>query len=276
MYFRPSTIDEALEYLARGGVTIVAGGTDFYPARVGKAPDEDVLDITGVAALRGISDEGAQLRLGAGLRWSALLDPPLPPWLRCLVLAAREIGGRQVQNSGTVVGNLCNASPAADGIPCLLALDASVELRSRQGMRTLPIAEFVLGNRRTALQSGELATAIVIPKSRGAAGSTFLKLGARRYLVISIAMVAALVETGPDGIVTAARVAVGACSAVAQRLMLLEAALRGRKLGRGIGGVVADEHLEPLMPIDDIRGTAAYRRDAARTLVARAIEELVP
>jgi CO/xanthine dehydrogenase FAD-binding subunit len=276
MYFRPSTIDEALERLARGGVTIVAGGTDFYPARVGKALDEHVVDITGVAALCGISDEGAQLRLGAGLRWSALVDRPLPPWLRCLALAAREIGGRQVQNAGTLVGNLCNASPAADGIPCLLALDASVELRSRQGMRTLPVAEFVLGNRRTALRSGELATAIVISKPRGAAASTFLKLGARRYLVISIAMVAALVETGSDGIVTAARVAVGACSAVAQRLTLLEAALRGRKLARGIGGVVAEEHLEPLMPIDDIRGTAAYRRDAARTLIARAIEELVP
>jgi CO/xanthine dehydrogenase FAD-binding subunit len=276
MYVRPTTIDEALEHLAVGGVTVIAGGTDFYPARVGKPLEVSVVDITAVESLRGIRDDGDRLLIGAGMRWSELVDGRTPGWLRCLALAAREIGGRQIQNAGTVVGNLCNASPAADGVPCLLALDAAVVLRSRAGQRTMPVASFVLGNRRTALRNDELVTALEIPKPRDGARSTFLKLGARKYLVISIAMVAALVETAQDGTITEARVAVGACSAVARRLPLLEVALRGRRLEPGIGAIVAEDHLAPLTPIDDIRGTAAYRRDAVRTLIARAVEELIP
>jgi CO/xanthine dehydrogenase FAD-binding subunit len=136
------------------------------------------------------------------------------------------------------------------------------------------LADFILGNRRTALRRDELVTAIVVPKPRAAARSTFRKLGARKYLVISIVMVAALVETAPDGTITDARIAVGACSAVAQRLAPLEQALRGRKLTPGIGALVETAHLAALTPIDDVRGAAAYRSDAALTLVARSLEDL--
>jgi CO/xanthine dehydrogenase FAD-binding subunit len=274
MYRRPTTIEDALEHLA-SGATVLAGGTDFYPARVGKPLNGDVVDVTALEQLRFLRDVGDHVRIGATARWSELAAPSVPPWMRCLALAAREIGGMQIQNAGTVVGNLCNASPAADGIPCLLVLDAAVEVRSRSGARTMPVADFVLGNRRTALQPGELVTAILVPKPQRTARSTFLKLGARKYLVISIAMVAALVETGADGVIARARVAIGSCSAVAQRLTSLEAALRGRPLARGIGDAVGDRHLAPLTPIDDVRGTAAYRGDAGRTLVARALESLV-
>jgi CO/xanthine dehydrogenase FAD-binding subunit len=123
----------------------------------------------------------------------------------------------QIQNSGTVAGNLCNASPAADGVPPLLALDASVELASVAGTRRLKLDDFILGPRRTARRADELLAAILIPKPRAAAHSHFLKLGARRYLVISIAMVAAAIES-ERGKITTARVAVGACGPVAQRL----------------------------------------------------------
>jgi CO/xanthine dehydrogenase FAD-binding subunit len=273
-YFRPLALDDALRARAAGPCAVLAGGTDFYPARVGKLVAEDVLDLTALAELRGIAEAADRFRIGALATWTELAAAPLPAWFDALKLAAREVGGVQIQNTGTVAGNLCNASPAADGVPPLLALGAEVELRSVRGTRTLPLAGFLLGNRRTACVADELVTAVLVPKWRANARSTFLKLGARRYLVISIAMVAVAVETDADGTIARAGVAVGACSAVAQRLSALEHDLAGRRLEAGIGSAVTPAHLAPLAPIDDVRGTAAYRRDAAATLVARALERV--
>src|SRR5450631_4007111 len=143
-YLRPSRLEDALAALARPHV-VLAGGTDFYPARVGRAIDEDVLDIGGMAVLRGISADAAGWRLGATTTWSELLEASLPPLFDGLKQAAREVGGRQIQNAGTIAGNLCNASPAADGVPGLLALDAQIELASRAGIRFLPLGAFIVG-----------------------------------------------------------------------------------------------------------------------------------
>jgi CO/xanthine dehydrogenase FAD-binding subunit len=273
-YLRPSVLDDALRARAAGPCAVLAGGTDFYPARVGRAVDEDVLDLTAVKALRGIAETREGLRIGALVTWSDLVAAPLPPCFDALKLAAREVGGVQIQNAGTVAGNLCNASPAADGVPPLLALGAEVELASVRGLRRLPLGAFILGNRRTACAADELVTAVLAPRWGERARSTFLKLGARRYLVISIAMVAVTVETDAQGAIARCGIAVGACSAVAQRLPALEAALAGRRLAPGIGAMVAPAHLAPLTPIDDVRATAGYRADAAATLVARALEKL--
>ncbi len=273
-YLRPSVLDDALRARAAGPCTVLAGGTDFYPARVGRTIDEDVLDITAIADLRGVREESAHFRIGALTTWIELVAAPLPAWFDAVKLAAREVGGVQIQNAGTVAGNLCNASPAADGVPPLLALGAKVELRSVRGARTLPLGEFVLGNRLTACAPDELMTAVLVSKWGGRARSTFLKLGARRYLVISIAMVAAAAETDARGAIARCGVAVGACSSAAQRLPALEAALVGRTLAPGIGATVAPAHLASLAPITDIRASSAYRGDAVATLVARALERL--
>lgn len=273
-YLRPSVLDDALRARAAGPCTVLAGGTDFYPARVGRTIEEDVLDITALAGLRGVREAPGHFRIGALTTWSELVAAPLPEWFDAVKRAAREVGGVQIQNAGTVAGNLCNASPAADGAPPLLALGAEVELASVRGTRTLALGEFVLGNRRTACAADELVTAVLVPKWGKRARSTFLKLGARRYLVISIAMVAAAVETDASGTIVRSGIAVGACSASAQRLPALEAALAGRTLGPGIGALVAPAHLAPLAPITDIRATAAYRGDTVATLVARALDEL--
>jgi CO/xanthine dehydrogenase FAD-binding subunit len=272
IYLRPAELDEALKALATHRLTVLAGGTDFFPARVGKPLDDDVLDITALAALRGIADTGAAHRIGALTTWTDLIRADLPPHFDGLKQAAREVGGVQVQNAGTVAGNVCNASPAADGMPNLVALDAEVELASNIGRRTMPLASFVTGNRKTQRRPDEIVTALLIPKPAQPARSTFLKLGARKYLVISIVMVGAVVETDGERIARA-RIAVGSCSAVAQRLPALEAALQGRMLS-GAAKAVTAAHLAPLAPIDDIRGTADYRRDAALTLVRRALMEL--
>jgi CO/xanthine dehydrogenase FAD-binding subunit len=265
-YLRPSSLDEALQALARPW-TVLAGGTDFYPARVGRAIDENVLDIGGIAALRGIAADPDGWRLGATTTWSELLEAALPPLFDGLKQAAREIGGRQIQNAGTIAGNLCNASPAADGVPPLLALDAVVELAGRAGTRRLPVSSFITGNRRTVLAPGELLVAIHVSRPAREARSAFLKLGARRYLVISIAMAAATLEV-EGGRIVAARVAVGACSAVAQRLPALEAALLGSTV-ESLADQVEPSQLVALSPIDDVRGSAAYRREAAVTLLRR-------
>ena len=130
------------------------------------------------------------LRIAACTTWSEIRDAALPPACDALRAAAAEVGGRQIQNAGTIGGNLCNASPAADGVPPLLALDAAVELASAAGTRRLPLAAFLLGPRRTDRRPGEILTAVLLPEAALAGRSVFLKLGARRHLVISIAMVA--------------------------------------------------------------------------------------
>ena len=271
-YLRPRRLEDALTALAQPHV-VLAGGTDFYPARVGRAIDEDVLDIGGIAVLRGISADASGWRLGATTTWSELLEADLPPLFDGLKQAAREVGGRQIQNAGTLAGNLCNASPAADGVPCLLALDAEIEVAGPTGRRLLPLRQFITGVRRTALAQAELVVAIHVPKPDREARSAFLKLGTRRYLVISIAMAAATIEIA-DGRVASARLAVGACSPVAERLPALEAALAGAPLDTRLADRVEPAHLAPLSPIDDVRGSAAYRSDAVVTVLRRLLQDL--
>ena len=273
-YLRPHCLAEALTALARPHV-VLAGGTDFYPARVGRAIGEDVLDIGGIAILRGISADRAGWRLGATTTWSELIESDLPPLFDGLKQAARDVGGRQIQNAGTLAGNLCNASPAADGVPCLLALDAEIEIAGPAGSRRLPLRQFITGVRRTALAPGELVVAIHVPRPRHEARSAFLKLGTRRYLVISIAMAAATVEVA-DGHVASARIAVGACSPVAERLPGLEAALEGAPIDSRLAERVEAAHLAPLSPIDDVRGSAAYRSDAVVTVLRRLLDGFAP
>jgi CO/xanthine dehydrogenase FAD-binding subunit len=246
-YWRPRALREALEVLATSDCQMIAGGTDIFPARAhaaawGAPSETNLLDITGVEALRGVAREGDSWRIGAATSWALLRDAALPPGFGALREAARQVGGRQVQARATLGGNLCNASPAADGVPPLLVLDAEVELASLRGTRRLRLAEFILGNRRTARAKDELLVAIHVPDAMAQSPSVFLKLGSRAHLVISIVMVAAN-ATG--------RVAVGSCSEVA----------------RILDG-------QALAPIDDVRATAGYRRIAAAELVARARERL--
>jgi CO/xanthine dehydrogenase FAD-binding subunit len=273
MYLRPTGLGEALAALANTKLAVLAGGTDYYPARVGKPLDDDLLDISAIAALRGMREAPDHWRIGATTTWSDLAAAELPPLFDGLKLAAGAIGGAQIQNAGTLGGNLCNASPAADGVPPLLALDARVEIADAAGTASVALAEFILGNRKTALRPDQLLTAILVPKPARPARSHFIKLGARKYLVVSIAMAAATLEV-EAGHVNAARVAVGACSPVAQRLPLLEAALAGKLCDAHLGAHAHTRHLAPLAPIDDVRASREYRREAALELVRRVLNHL--
>ncbi|MFC2250394.1 xanthine dehydrogenase family protein subunit M [Labrys portucalensis] len=272
MYLRPRTVDEACEALAVEPMRILAGGTDIFPGLGDKPLTGAVLDLSAIEGLSGIEFGVDLIRIGARTTWSAIARAALPPALHALQQAAREVGAIQIQNAGTIAGNLCNASPAADGVPPLLALDARVELRSAKGTRELALADFITGYRKTARRPDELVSAVLVPRSIEAGRSAFLKLGARKYLVISIAMVAVIIACDDEGRIVEARIAVGACSEVARRLTALETALVGTKAGPGLGAMIEPEHLAGLAPIDDVRASAEYRRDAVRTLIARTLD----
>jgi CO/xanthine dehydrogenase FAD-binding subunit len=272
LYFRPNSLRDALNVLADTHATILAGGTDVFPSLGDRPLSGPVLDISGLSEIRGIQSTAEHVVFGARTTWSEVLSGPLPRGFDGLKAAAREVGSVQIQNAATIAGNLCNASPAADGVAALLALDAELVLSSRGASRTISLSEFILGNRKTARRPDELLTSIRIPRRVEDAISVFLKLGARRYLVISIVMVAANLVVDSAGKIREALISVGSCSPAALRLAELERALVGQPARPGLRRVVNPHHLARLSPIDDVRATAEYRRDAARTLVERALE----
>lgn len=272
-YLVAASLPEALTALESGQAAVIAGGTDWFPAQGTRPLRGDLVDITRIPGLRGIARDADGWRIGGATTWTDVIRADLPPAFDGLKAAAREVGSVQIQNAGTLAGNLCNASPAADGVPPLLTLGAVVELSSTTGTRLIPLGDFLQGPRKTARLPGEILTALLIPDLSDAARGAFLKLGARHYLVISIAMVAAVVTLDQGRIVQAA-VAVGSCSATAQRLPALEAELTGRSVDavRGAGSsLITPAHLAPLSPIADVRGSAEYRMEAAATLIARVV-----
>jgi CO/xanthine dehydrogenase FAD-binding subunit len=272
---RPTQLSEALGALADRSWIVLAGGTAFYPARLGNPFDEDVLDISAISDARAVTREDGHWRIPMLATWSDLnANHDLPARFDGLKKAARQVGSVQIQNVATICGNLCNASATADGVPNLLALEALVELRSVCGERLLPVADFIIGDCRTTRADDELVTALIIPETDRRSRSTFLKLGARKCLTISIATVGAVVELGTDQRIAVARFAIGACGPVAKRLPRLEERVLGQELRSDLADLVSDRHLAPLDPIDDVRGTAAYRRDAALTLLRRTLAEL--
>jgi CO/xanthine dehydrogenase FAD-binding subunit len=282
--FSPGKLADALQFLEANSATVVAGGTDVYPSHVEQPLRGALLDIGCIESLRTVErvDIGGLpfVEIGAAVTWSSLVrrDHPLlrHPLFDCLAMAAAEVGGIQIQNRGTIAGNLCNASPAADGVPALMALNAQVLLASARGERTVPLTEFIVGPRQTLLAPDELVRAIRIPFDASAdvaAHSMFLKLGHRRYLVISAVMVAARLDW-ISGRISDAAISVGACGRVAARLGELEARLVGldaAQLADLLRMPLPPDYFSGLSPISDARGSAAYRLHAAATLVHRAL-----
>ena len=270
-YLIPTKLEAALKSLAQQQDKLVAGGTDVYPSMKQGHTPKSLLDVTRIKELMNITMTDTGFRIGAAVTWTEIVKAKLPAAFDGLKHAAKEVGGLQIQNAGTIAGNLCNASPAADGIPPLLTLDARVEVASAaRGARILPLQDFILGVRKTALGSDEIVTAIHIPTPPDGAGSAFEKLGNRKYLVISIAMTAALIKCDLRGLISEARVAIGACSPVALRLTQLEADLIGAKPSEV---EILPSHLSQLSPIDDVRGSGGYRLDIVQEQCRRAIQK---
>lgn len=276
---RPKTTEEALKLMSdnRGEIWPLAGGTNvMVEIRHGKKAPVALLDLSGVREFDYIRRREGVWEIGPLATHARLGDHPdlAGGPLRALALAASTVGGVQIRNRGTLAGNVQNASPAADAALALLTLDARVRLASCRGEREVPIAGYFTGPGRTVKEPDELIVGILIPDPSPEARSTFLKLGKRNALAISVVSVAAFLEVGPDGAVSCCRVALGAVAPVPVRAVSVERNLEGRVLNgvsilKAVKAVPAD-----ISPISDIRATAEYRVHCARVLVARALGEL--
>ena len=255
---------------------VIAGCTDFYPSlEVGHLPNR-IVDVSKVSEMVGITKNSPGWRIGGSTTWTEIIGYPFPPAFDGLKAAAREVGSIQIQNSGTIAGNICNASPAADGVPPLLTLDAMVEIQSANSKRLLNLDEFILGARKVDLAANELVTAIWIPEIRNNTTSSFLKLGSRKYLVISIAMVAVTLSISPKGLIEFVNISIGSCSPVAKRLPELEVKLTGLNAYNLLEKIpVEKQDLTVLSPITDIRGTSEYRLTAVIELCQSAIRDAI-
>jgi len=266
-------LDQALAAIAQGSARVLAGGTDYFPSRTRGGPLPTLVDVSRVPEMLGINKTENGWRIGGATTWSQLIAADLPSAFNGLKSAAREVGSVQIQNTGTLAGNLCNASPAADGVPALLSLGASVALSSSAGTRLLPLQDFLTGVRQTSLRKGELMSAVHVPDLNDHAKGYFAKLGSRRYLVISITMVGAVLGLDRSGRVDFAQFAIGACSPVARRQPDLETKLIGQ---RPADVRITPDDLHGLSPIEDVRGDAHYRMIAAAEQCNRILREVMP
>jgi CO/xanthine dehydrogenase FAD-binding subunit len=252
----PRSLDEALRLKSeRPDAVPIAGGTDVMVAlNFDRLRPDTILNLNEVSELRGWSRENGTLRLGAGLTYTEAMATPLAESLPALAEASRTVGSPQIRNRGTIGGNLGTASPAGDALPPLLVAGADVVVASVRGERRVPLEQFVVGVKRNTLAEGELIVATVVP-ARDGERETFMKVGPRNAMVIAVVslalrvgreLCAAFGSAGPVPIVV--RGSVDEVESFPERVA------------------------EAARPIDDVRGSAAYRRHALRVLTARALE----
>ena len=254
----PRSLDEALRRKSeRPDAHPIAGGTDvMVELNFDRLRPETLLNLNEVAELRGWARENGTLRLGAGLTYTEAMQSPLAEQLPALAEASRTVGSPQIRNRGTVGGNLGTASPAGDALPPLLVEGAEVELASVRGLRSLPLQEFLVGPKRNALDPDELVVAVRLAPS--AAKQTFMKVGPRNAMVIAVVSLAVLADRERSEL----RASFGSAGPVPG---LVTAPLEERD-------TFPEQVAAAASPIDDVRGTASYRRHALRVLTARALE----
>ena len=273
----PRDLPAAYAVLASGSadapVKPVAGGTDLMVSLTGELarPPASVVDLWAIEALRGIAIDGDALTLGAlttytDVRRSALCREHVP----ALVEAAATIGAAQIQNRGTLGGNIANASPAGDTLPVLLAADAVIVVGSERGERDVPAAEFWTGYRETALAHDELIVRIRLPLA-AEREMRFRKVGTRRAQAISKVVIA--VAWQGDGSWRDVRVALGSVAATPVRAAATEAALEDRRPTPETADAAAETLAGELAPIDDVRSTAEYRRLVAARVLHRIVRD---
>jgi carbon-monoxide dehydrogenase medium subunit len=272
-YARPTTIDEALQAVASGGedVKILAGGQSLIPVmRLRLAAPETVVDLTKVAELRGVRDDGDAIVIGAMTTHSDVLSDPLIAQHAPLIAEATEtVADRQVRHRGTFGGALAHADPAGDLPAVALALDAEFVIAGLTGRRTVPAAEFFVDYLTTALQEGELLVEIRVPKLAGTWGMHYEKFN-RVAQSWSIVSVAAVVRREGDQIVEA-RVGLTNMGPVPIRAAGVEAALAGVPATAESVAAAAEHAAEGTSPSSDLNGQADYREHLARVLTGRAV-----
>ncbi|HET9518236.1 MAG TPA: FAD binding domain-containing protein [Actinoplanes sp.] len=272
-FLRPATVADALEAkAAHPDAVAICGGTDvMVELNFDRRRPAALLDLSAIAALAQWGIDGAQLRIGAGLPYRRIIDE-VGAYAPGLAMAARTVGSPQIRNRGTVGGNLGSASPAGDAHPPLLAAGATVEIASVRGVRTVDYGDFFTGPKRNVLASDELVTAVLVPVAPGP--QQFAKVGTRNAMVIAVCSFAVAVDPSTRRVGTG----IGSAGPTPLRAPLAEELLAGslpwqspgpldevlaRRFGELAGAAAA--------PIDDVRGTAAYRRHAVSVLARRTL-----
>lgn len=276
-FVRPGTLAEALDFLATHGVVtrVVAGGTDLMIALRRDDPAladvRYILDLTGLDDLKGISQEGNVIRIGALVTHSQLADSALlQRTVPFLGQAAFSVGSPQIRNRGTVGGNIMNASPAADTLPPLVALEARCRLVSRDGERDLPLTELLVGPYRTSRRPEEILKEVYFHLPPVGTGFSFQKVGRRKALAISRLSVAAVV-TLTNGVIGRARLGIGAALPTAGRLPTVESFLEGRVLDEQVAAEAGKLAAAKMVEIAGQRWSTPYKEPVLSALVRRAL-----
>jgi carbon-monoxide dehydrogenase medium subunit len=279
-FLNPSSLPEALGLLKQfgGKAKAIAGGTDLVVQMKNKlVTPEWVINLLNVPELTGMNKDGNGLRIGALVKHAALENSPLlrEGW-GILASAAHKVGSPQVRHLGTLGGNLCNASPAADTAPALLVLEAEVTLVRQDGERRIPLESFFTGPGLTVLKGDEILKEIFIPEIQGNSSWAYLKLGRRKSLDLALVSVAVLLTLDPvTGICRRARVALGAVSPTPMRARKAENFLEGKKLEESVIGEAGKIAQRECCPISDVRASAEYRKEMVMVIVERALKKSV-
>ena len=279
-YHLPATTDEALFLLSQYGdqARIIAGGTDLMVDLTENriAPTQALIDITCIPDLGHIEIRGGRVTIGAAVTFTQILrSDELRRLTPFLLDAARTIGGWQIRNLGTLVGNVVNASPAADGVPPLYTLDANIHILTENGKRRqLPIADFILDVRKVALEAGEMVTEVSFPVPSSNWRTSFRKVGPRRSMAIAITNIAVMVMV-EAGMLKDARIALGAVAPTVLRMKQAEQSIIGSPVSAALISEASQLSRKTTRPIDDFRASASYRRMLVENLVRDQLNQLL-
>ncbi len=276
--YLPLTLAELWQCLAENPLArLYAGGTDLLVnMRTGNIDPPALICLERLAELKGVEESPTGIRLGACTSLACLLDHPVvQKYFPVLIKSLQVLGSPLIRQMGTIGGNICNASPAGDTLPPLYILQAEVELKSAQSLRTLPIAEFICGLRQTKLREGEIVSAIIVQKTPAYNLHHFEKVGLRKSLACSIVSLATLLNVSPEGIIESARLAWGSIGPAVVTSKACEELLIGKKLTGATLATAAGMIRQEVSPIDDVRAEAAYRRTVCGNLLLRLSDKTV-
>jgi len=275
--YSPGSLSEAYAILAEraGTVKIIAGGTDLMVLMNSHLLEvAEFLDIWRLDELRGITDEGDVLRIGALATYTQLIRSPLiQNHAPALVAASRTIGAIQIQNRGTIGGNIVNASPAGDSLPVLAAYDAEIEIGSNRGTRRVNFNEFYTDYRSSVLEPDEIVLAVRIPKLRDRERDFFWKVGTRRAQAISKTVLAAKAEV-TDSVIQSISISVGSVAPTVIRTHETERLLADQQLTSALIQQAGESIANEISPITDLRSTEHYRRTVTGNVLAKFLRQL--
>ena len=274
-FYTPETLEEAISILslAPEQSRVVAGGTDLLPQfRRGEIRADFLIDLTRVDELKFIAEDEKHVRIGSGTTVQELAEADLiKKWFRVLAEAAASLGSLQVRNRGTIGGNLGRSSPAADCVCALVALNAMLVLKSREGQRDVLVRDFLVGPGRNVARPDEIITEIAIRKPQGPCGSKFIKIGGRKALVLAIVSAGAYLEVGQGGEIDQCGLGLGSAGPKTVWPEAVPDLLIGKVLNRATLEAVIEKVGEAASPISDVRGSAEYRKAMVPVLARRAL-----